>query len=237
MAIRLKDGSTTEDKRLDRIKEFDEASRAYPVRRLLAPNQLQKPRSYTWTCDVNLDQGREGACVGFSISGELAARPYRVRGMTDEFALQLYYQTQRNDPWPGGDYPGAVPKYSGTSVLSGIKTAQDMGYYTSYSWAFSEEELMLAISWKGPAVLGVAWYDTMYEPNDKGYIGVSGSIAGGHAILCNGFSVTDQAYRLHNSWGKSYGIGGDCFITREEMKKLLAADGEVCIPEGRRFGK
>lgn len=237
MTITLKDGSTTTDRRLDRLVEFDEASRAYPVRRLLSASQLQKPRSYTWTCPIWLDQGREGACVGFSISGELAARPYMVSGINNPFAQQLYYTAQRNDPWPGGEYPGADPVYGGTSVLSGIKTAQDMGYYGGYSWAFSEEELMLAVSWKGPAVLGIVWYESMYETDSKFMIRPGGNVAGGHAILCNGFSAVDQVYRLHNSWGTSFGKGGDCFITRADMKTWLANDGEVCVPERRAYGK
>lgn len=559
MTITLKDGSTTEDHRLDRLIEFDEKSREYPVHRLLSASQLQKPRTYTWGIDITLDQGREGACTGFATSHELAARPYQVRGVSNEFALQVYFQAQRIDPWPGGcvdvltecltsrgwigvgdiqpgdtllgfdkdsrtlkwanvddvhvyndapyrvytnkgfeaavtdnhkwavrnrvnpdkpyemvrtdewlskhefpraaladefpseakwsddfvelvawvsteggyrdnpaqrnpngvtvwqkvefdrlnalmsrfgiqhspsapnecyswvfsgdlgkqvkevapgraptfdwlrsltkaqlelfvevsllgdgstdepignrvgrdtywqnsgpildsflfactllgkpvsrktpigsrvnkttgkenegwsvrrssgfvqprklkssgylygkvwcpqselgtfvarrgksvfitgnSYPGASPRYDGTSVLSAIKTAQDMGYYTGYSWAFSEEELMLAISWKGPAVLGINWYESMYSTDSKFMIRPTGAIAGGHAILCNGFSEKDQVYRLHNSWSASYGKNGDCFITREDMKTWLAADGEVCIPSGRSLGK
>jgi hypothetical protein len=48
------------DPRLDRLIQFDERSRAFPIRALL-PDKA-KPRSYSWPCGVWLDQGQEGAC-------------------------------------------------------------------------------------------------------------------------------------------------------------------------------
>ena len=57
----------------DRLVQFDERSRAFPIRALIDADA--KPRSYTWQCPVWLDQGTEGACVGFGVSHEAAARP------------------------------------------------------------------------------------------------------------------------------------------------------------------
>ena len=56
---------------LDRIARFDERSREWGIRKL----QPGEPRSYTWDCDTNLNQGNEGACVGFGWAQEAAARP------------------------------------------------------------------------------------------------------------------------------------------------------------------
>jgi hypothetical protein len=61
-----------------------------------------------------LDQGKEGACVGFAWSHELAAYPVRVE-VDDEFARsKIYAEAQKIDEWPG-------EAYHGTSVLAGAK--------------------------------------------------------------------------------------------------------------------
>lgn len=74
--MQLRDGSTVEDPRLDRLVQFDERSRGYGIVPLLEAQDKTQPRSYTWGCDIRtLDQGREGACVGFAWAGEAAARP------------------------------------------------------------------------------------------------------------------------------------------------------------------
>ena len=91
--ITLKDGSKTEDVRLDRIKFFDDRSRGFPIRALVGPKEL---RSYTWRCDIFLDQGNEGACVGFGVSYELAARPSEVPDMDNQFAREkIYWEAQK----------------------------------------------------------------------------------------------------------------------------------------------
>ena len=51
--VTLKDGSKTKDVRNDRIVQFDERSRKYPVR---ATIKIKKRRSYTWRCRAYLDQ-------------------------------------------------------------------------------------------------------------------------------------------------------------------------------------
>lgn len=226
--IKLRDGSTTTDKRLNRIVQFDKKSRKYPIRAVIEGDE---PRSYTWPCSKHLDQGSEGACVGFSLAHELIAKPVVVKGITSTFAIEkIYWEAQRNDPWAGGSYPGAKPRYEGTSVLAGVKAVQALGYISEYRWAFGLEDLILAVGRCGPAVLGVNWYEGMFEPHSCGYLHVTGEIAGGHAILCKGVNIKAKYFVLHNSWGTSWGNNGDAKISFEEMEYLLNEDGEACIP-------
>jgi hypothetical protein len=213
------------DPRLDRVVEFDERSRAYPVRAVISST---KPRSYTWKPgDVVLDQGREGACVGFSIAQELAARPAPVSGVTSQHALSIYHRAQQIDEWPG-------EAYDGTSVLAGMKAAVEAGYFEGYRWAFGEEDLALAVGYNGPAVIGVPWYTGMFEPDENGYVRPEGQLAGGHAILVYGIDVKNGRYKLRNSWGADWGMDGDCFISRASMRQLLSQQGEAVIPQGRK---
>ena len=225
----LKDGSTSSDKRLTRIVQFDDKSRDYPIRALISDEAT--PRSYTWRCDAWLDQGMEGACVGFSLSHELIARPSVVQ-VDGTFAREkVYWEAQKKDPWAGGAYPGASPFYEGTSVLAGVEVLRKMGYIQEYRWAFGLEDLVMAVGHKGPAVLGVPWYDTMFEPHGCGYLHIgNGTAAGGHAILCKGVNVKKEYFTLHNSWGKSWGNNGSCKISWADMDRLLNEQGEAVIP-------
>lgn len=225
------------DPRLDRLIEFDERSRNYPVRALLTPRQLQRPpRSYTWSVPVVLDQGNEGACVGFSWANELAARPTGIVGVTNTIAQEIYYEARKVDEWDGEDYEG-------TSVLAGAKVVHDHGYMDEYRWAFGIDDLIRAVAYKGPAVLGLNWYTGMMRPDSDGRIRPTGDVEGGHAILHP--RVTSETYRiksmrnrhyLYNSWGTVDGWPW-AWLSRDDMERLLNENGEACVPVVRKYGK
>jgi len=225
--ITLKDGSTTEDINLDRIIEFDEKSKEYPITSILKSKKL---RSYTWRCNAWFNQGQEGACVGFGITHELSARPAEVPSLSNSYARQsIYWEAQKTDPWDGGAYPGANPFYEGTSVLAGVKIAQKLGWFESYRWSFGLEDLILGVGHNGPAVMGLRWYENMYNPDQDGFIIPTGKCVGGHCILCNGVNIKEKRFTLHNSWGQTWGINGECYISFNAMEKLLNEQGEACF--------
>jgi hypothetical protein len=220
VTIILKGGHTTADPRLNRIPQFDPRSRSFPISELVAG---RKPRGYTWSCRAWLDQGQEGACVGFAWAHDVAARP-QARPADEITARSIYRRAQQLDEWPG-------EQYSGTSVLAGAKATMEFGHLTEYRWAFGGvDDLALAVGYQGPAVLGVNWYENMARTDAEGMIRVGGDVLGGHAILCNGVSVKKRLFRLRNSWGLNWGISGDCFIGFDDMDRLLAEAGEACIP-------
>jgi hypothetical protein len=234
----LRDATTVDDPRLDRLVEFDEASREYPVGAVLGRvGAPQQPVTKLWPVGLWLNQGQEGACEGFGFGHELAAGPVPVAGLTDRFAREtIYWGTQKIDPWPGGAYPGAIPSYEGTSVLSGAKfMTNTLHAYTGYHWAFSLNEVALAISYLGPVVLGIPWYAGMYKPNSSGVIRPTGSLVGGHCILAVGYDATAVTFRLHNSWGRSWGQDGAATIAGKDLDNLLHQQGEACIPDGRQL--
>lgn len=233
------------DRRLGRHQHFDEKSRAHPIRTELEAVP-QVPRSYTWRCKDNLDQGDVGACVGFSIAHEIAARPVEADLLVDfGLAMEIYHMGQDRDPWPGRDYEG-------TSVLAGIQAAVELGWYTGYKWAFGLRDVVMTIAYKGPVVLGIPWLGDMFDPDDKGVIHYSGGYAGGHAILANrsmcywppsirGVSRTFEnldrdasMVGLHNSWGRDWGTEGECLISLRDLDLALRQGGEACVPVGRK---
>ncbi len=209
---------------LGRLIQFDERSRQYPVRSLIEAAPKRPVRSYTWRCSQNLDQGQEGACVGFSWAHELVARPHENLTLTNEKSREIYHLAKTLDPWEG-------ESYEGTSVLAGVKAAMQLfpSSFGSYRWCFNLQDLLQTVSYVGPVVIGVNWYSGMVTPDKNGIIRPTGLILGGHATLIQGISLPRKLARIHNSWGKDWGIDGDCFISFDDLEKLLYEQGEACV--------
>jgi hypothetical protein len=241
--IQLKGGFETSDPRLDRLPQFDERSRGWPVREV--DRFSLAPVSRTWQLPIRLDQGREGACVGFSRSHDLAALPAAARGITNQTAQHLYEVARTLDEWPGEDYDG-------TSVLAGVKAARQEGYIGEFRWAFSIDDVLGAISSVGSVAFGLWWMDSMFDTQPDGTLDTSGSKAGGHAII--GRSVLyprsgwvratrtfhgvkapvkiktgEPVVGLANSWAEGWGILGEGFIHASRLEALLKDDGEACV--------
>lgn len=222
------------DPRLDWRPRHDERSLAFPAA-AVTPKVIPDRRQ--WSPAQVLDQGREGACVGFAWSAELGASPIRIQ-INDVFARDLYKRAQQLDPWPGEEYEG-------TSILAGAKACAEKGLIGEYRWAFSVEELRDAVLGLGPAVIGIPWYSGMYRTRPSGLLDVTGKVVGGHAILVRGYHprmrikgegwfARHPVFVVRNSWGAGYGRGGDAYVLESDMAALLANFGEACIPVVRR---
>lgn len=232
---------------LDRRIQFDEKSRAYPVRTLLA--DPERVRSFTWTCSVWLNQCPEdeskrcgGGCVGMSTAAEAAARPVVVEGVTEDLAWRLYDLAQEKYDPP--EYN--TPPEEGTSVLAGLKAMQELGLLDQYRWGFGLKDVVQAVAYKGPAILGIWWREGMMEPDANGFIHATGQNVGGHAILMNQVRIVlldkargyvwdnvdlDKSWAgLHQSWGNTE----NWKLSLRELGELLADDGEAAIPVRRR---
>jgi hypothetical protein len=228
------------ERTFDRAVKFDERSKGFPVRALL-PSKA--PRSYTWR-HLQLDQGTEGACTGFSATTEAAARPKPVFGdpripstiaktpQIEQIARQVYHRARQLDEWPGEDYEGS-------SVLGATKAGQELGWWTRYHWALgpgpeaAANDVIMSLGYRGPVMLGTNWYESMMVPRGDGYLAVAGRVAGGHAWLATAYSKTRDAIWTPNSWGGQ----GQGWIHRSDLVRLLAEDGEACIPDTRLMPK
>ena len=205
--------------RLGRLPQFDPRSVAWPIRTLLP----ERPRrSYTWRVGVNLDQGQQPACVGFGWAHELAARPVVVPGVTDDLGRSIYHWCKAIDVFG--------PDVEGTSVLAGAQVVRALGHISEYRWANGELELALTVGYRGPVVIGVDWWTGMMDPGHDGYLAMTGQVEGGHCVLVHGYSVKSDSYRIMNSWGAGWGVGGGALIRRVDMVRLLADGGEACVP-------
>lgn len=213
----------------------DQRSLEYPVRQLLSSSIQIKPKM--WKEGVILDQGTEGACVGFGWTAQFLTDPVSPKKqpkviVADKFARQIYRDAQKIDEWFGEDY-------SGTSVLAGAKIIQSRGLMDSYRWCFGIDDIRNTLLTIGPVVLGVPWYYSMYYTDTSALVNVdiNSGIAGGHCILLTGYHPSmkfgknrQEVYRWRNSWGKDYGKMGSGFIKAQDLNFLINQSGEACVP-------
>ena len=222
--VTLRDNTTTEDIRLDRLVQFDQRSKNYSILPLLFD---KKPRSYTWKNTEWYDQRTEGACVAFALGHELNARPAQVKKIPENWLVRgVYWNAQKIDPWEGGSYTGASPTYEGTSVLAGVQTLHKLGAFDEYRWAFNMNDIIMGVGHNGPAVIGVNWYEGMFNPDTNGFIKPTGALGGGHAVMLKGVNVKKEIFTIRNSWGRSWGKDGDCYITFNDLQQLMDNGGE-----------
>jgi len=227
-----------ENRTLDWIPRFDERSKNYPIRPLLGTRRTARKATF-WQEGTVLDQGAEGACVGFGWMAEVLAKPVAPEQQPAEelgnSLAQFYYkEAQKVDQWEGEDYEG-------TSVLAGAKVMKEYGLISEYRWCFSVEDIIDAVCLKGPVVLGVPWFQSMYRTLTGGlvYIDTTKEPVGGHCITITGYDPamqigrqTLEVFRWRNSWGHDYGDGGSGYIKVSDLKRLFEHErgAEACIP-------
>lgn len=226
------------NKKLDWVPRFDQRSRGYAIRPLLG-SKRESRRATFWQEGTVLDQGSEGACVGFGWMAELLAKPVAPQQQPPEelgnALAQFYYkEAQKIDEWDGEDYEG-------TSVLAGAKVMLKHGLISEYRWCFSVEDIIDAVCLKGPVVLGVPWYQSMYKTLSGGLVHINreSKPVGGHCITITGYDPamkigrqTLEVFRWRNSWGHEYGDGGSGYIKVSDLEWLFQTDqgAEACIP-------
>jgi hypothetical protein len=208
-----------------------------------------------WRTGRVLDQGAEGACVGFACAAEAAATPRPVLGAdTNDYARAWYLRAQDLDEWPGRSY-------SGTSVLAGCLVGRERRLWSGFRWAKSAEEFAAGIVHPrgGPGLAGVTWHADSYDTDANGVLRSGGPVVGGHALCFPGFiperptaymrsrlralglldgflSVGEPCFVAINSWGHGFGRNGLALVPVSLMRQWVAERAELAIPEGRSLG-
>lgn len=216
--------------------------------RMLVPEQPEADKAQFWFIPKTLpiNQLAEGACVGFGWAGELAVHPIEIP-VWNGFAKGLYQGAVNIDKAEGRFFE------DGATIIAGAKAAKKAGHISGYHACFGMKEFTDALRVKGPVVLGIPWYDGMYQTEESGLIRVSGALAGGHCLLATGYipksimykrAVTraDQMaqalvkafgtslYQVLNSWGPDFGLNGVGYVREPDMERLLIQEkGEAYI--------
>jgi len=193
--------------------------------------------------DTPLNQGETGTCVGHGWKGWLSTAPIIQSDVEDApHPFDIYDQATQVDEWSDNDHD--VQRQFGTSVRAGAKVLQSMGFLKEYRWVY---DVMGAADWLagideqgrfvgGPLVIGVNWYNSMFNTDAEGFLWASGGIAGGHCVCLTGWNERKGfAYGL-NSWGPAWGRKGRFYLPGEVLSKLLSEDGEACTAAEVRRG-
>lgn len=250
VSLELKDGSITKDPRLDRLRQFDDRSRAYQVRKMLTDG-VRIRRRRPILPGPSHDQGQEGACTGFGAAHAAQAKPLSRGELNAQIAREWYFENQRIDYWPGGAYPGASPFYEGSSVLATMQTGVTRGMWSSYRWVGAGSGTVMqdtidTLRYVGPVVFGLDWLESMFYPDQYGVVKVDHTteIMGGHCVAGQDALYMKPGpihpYGLYmpvqQSWGPRHGapykgIPGFIFIKLDEnFEQLLEQGGEGAVP-------
>ncbi|QPO17118.1 cysteine protease [Gordonia phage Lilbeanie] len=204
----------------------DERSRRYG----LVVNPRVELTSRDWpTAGPIIDQGDVGMCVGASLAHLLNV--CRTRDGGSQFlghaeALDLYEDATKIDPFDG-EYP---PDDTGTDAVSVCKVAQEHGLVRVYNHAFGLRQTLLALQ-TGPVMAGFTWHEGMEEPDADGRISATGEVLGGHQVVLSGIDTRAETVTVLNSWSADWGRGGRAFLSWEDLRLLLADEGDITIPQ------
>ena len=174
------------------------------------------PAEKVWQIGPILDQGREGACVGYAWRAWMNAKPIANKPERLIQARDIYLQAQLID-----EFPGQEPTVSGTSVRAAAKIMVRERHLGEYVWSGSADEILTWVRTKGPLVFSTRWFDSMYEPDANGYVYPKGKVVGGHALCMFGVDENDDA-RIQQSWGQDHGIDGCIKMSRKALSYLVS---------------
>lgn len=186
------------------------------------------------------DQGRTGACTGFSASWMTSINNYVTQGAVKYDALWLYRRGQDtdNDPRTKDDDDGGyvwavmdVLRKEGHIIKGQTSPSLPEGI-ESYYWCKSVDDIRTAFSLRRCPVFGIPWYEEFQSPrtiNGEYWIGTRakwGAVLGGHAICTRFASDKRQGLLLRNSWGAGY---PEVWVSYASVTKLLTGWGECAV--------
>lgn len=214
----------------------------YPLSAVLPQTvtRAEKALSYPKAWREFYDQGREGACVGFSSSQAMS-----VLNRKRYDARWLWNEAKAIDEWedtkPGDD--------RGTSVRAAMDILRDKGHrhiqgtkahdptpehgIQENRWATTIDELRTSIQNGVPVVMGTNWYERFNRPvqrDKEWFIDTKDwrktKPISGHAFMFNVVSDRRQAFRTPNSWGLDY---PQVWFPYEIVAELIRQDGEATL--------
>lgn len=186
---------------------------------------------------IVLDQGADGACVGFTGANWLQCSPTRTP-VSNATGFNLYRECKAID---------GIPDVEGTYGRALMKVLQGQGRIGSYLWAEKPLDLQQWLLSTGPVMAGIPWYASMFDPAASGLVDVLGDVVGGHEVLVRAFyragmihrlprdldlPKDEDLYRCRNSWGPNWGIQhgakhyhGEFYIRARDLYRLVFDEG------------
>jgi hypothetical protein len=186
--------------------------------------------SVQWNREIPvLDQGRLGSCTGNAGTGALGTLPLAAAlpgglldSLTEAYAVALYSDATQVD----GDPENYPPTDTGSDGLSIAKVLTARGLISGYQHAFGIADAFTAIQ-RGPLLVGVNWYEGMFDPDERGVVTVTGQLAGGHEFVAVGYDTAADLWHFVNSWGTGWAQRGHFFMSTDTFDRLLREQGDL----------
>lgn len=204
------------------------------------------------------DQGREGSCVGHAVALERAITNAAELGHGVRYdPIALWRAAKAIDEWPAtkpdddrGTSVKAAYEIARTVGLArvehmelengrpravGAQAPSAAAGVSEYRWARTVDETRAAIAAGVPVAIGIDWFTGFDTPIARGsefWLPASslGRVRGGHSVALYGASDRREAFRLANSWGKSYPL---VWMPYAALEQLLARNGEAALVTDR----
>jgi hypothetical protein len=168
---------------------------------------------------ARFDQGATPMCTGYgSVTLLATAHPYNRAPIS---GVDWYRKNVAFDRAHGRVYS------EGATVTAALEVGRALGYYSEYRWMYTVAVMQQAIV-RAPLIAGTLWYDSMFERDEDGIVGMPGpneSTDAGHLYTINGYDAARDLWRVPNTWND-----GDYFIPGDLMHRLLREEGEVAQP-------
>jgi hypothetical protein len=207
--------------RLGRHVEHDPRSRSFAF---AAPEPMPL-RDVSWKRLVGpYDQGDLGSCTANALCGALSTYPFKHHFSSQKNIVKVYSRATWIDDFDGH----YKPDDTGSSGLAVAKVALERGWISRYEHAFSFDAMLQALM-VGPVIVGTAWHEDMFRPDPSGRVRPTGAVVGGHEWEIYGVDTFNRLLWAWNSWSKGWGIGGRFNIGWDDMRALLADDGDCTI--------
>ena len=203
-----------------RLVNHDPRSRAY-----LAPRTPDAGPVVHKIYGQVLDQGNLGSCVANAATHALNAQGYKKWyewPRTEKFAVAVYGEATALDPFPG-TYP---PEDTGTDANSLCKALRARRLIRGWGHVFDPGHLRGAIQLH-PVLVGFEFDEGFANPDANGIVSPGGKVLGGHETLIYGWD--GKNYWVRNSWGPSWGKGGDYFVSEDHLWEKLSAQGDATV--------
>jgi len=163
-----------------------------------------------------LDQGQKPMCGGYAAYQLLQSEPIPQKVSTPE---GIYRKARTLDGLPKGT--------EGTTIAGVVAALRAMKAVDNSYVAYSVDHVFKYVATISPVLIGSEWTTKMDTPSGDGRIRSTGDNTGGHAYLCHGVDFETKRLYFTNSWGKSWGNDGTCWMTFADFTKLFNRSGSA----------
>lgn len=181
------------------------------------------PKLYSYDAGANLwsygtevfDQGATPHCAGFTAALFGNTAPI-MQQWNNDHGHEFYAKAKLVD--------GLPKSVEGTTMKAIAKVLLAEDIIHGYAWARTIDEVVYWILNRGPMMVGTAWTEGMFQPDESGNVKPTGKSLGGHAYELYGINAVEELLWGVTSWGE---FMRPFSISMKHFEMLLHAGGEA----------